>query len=229
MGQGPSRAGFERNERPFPPLVGVVGPIGAGKSTLATRLAEGLGFRLFAERVDENPFFQRFAADPSAWAFRSQLAFMLNAVADAIEGRKGDLGAVIERPVNEMHAIFVRDQLRSGMISDEEEMLLRQVVEIGGEVSGTPDLLVAVSAPPTVLHDRIESRGRPGEENYSRQYIERLVHTYGEWLDAWDGPVIRVDTETRDFRRNDANLSELIKKVTTTLRLGTRPNPRLPA
>lgn len=225
MGQDPFSAGFGRNERPIPPLVGVIGPIGAGKSTLAAGLAEGLGFRLFAERVEDNPFFQRFASDPPVWTFRSQLAFMLNAVEDAIEARKGDRGAVIERPVDEMHTIFVRDQLRSGMIDEEEEMLLRKVVEIGREVNGAPDLLIAVSAPPDVLHRRIGSRSRPGEENYSLQYIERLAHSYSEWLDAWDGPLIRVDTEAHDFRHGDANLGGLITEVRTTL----RPGAGLPA
>ena len=68
---------------------------GAGKSTLAAGLAKSLGFRLFAERVDDNPFFTRFAADPPTWVFRSQLAFMVNAVSDAIEARRsGD--AVID-------------------------------------------------------------------------------------------------------------------------------------
>jgi deoxyadenosine/deoxycytidine kinase len=207
MDNGPRAAAIERNERQIQPefelrrptLVGVVGPIGAGKSTLATGVAKSLGFRLFPERVDDNPFFTRFAADPSTWTFRSQLAFMLNAVTDAMEARRSG-GAVIERPIHEMHAIFVRDQLRNGLITEEEELLLRQLVDIGDRAGGRPDLLVAVVASPGVLYERIAGRARPGEEHYSLEYIERLAGSYDKWLDAWPGCLIRVNSEVRDVR-----------------------------
>ncbi|HKT83199.1 MAG TPA: deoxynucleoside kinase [Solirubrobacterales bacterium] len=207
MRSEPEAAAIERNERRIQAdseprqsiVVGVVGPIGAGKSTLASGLAESLGFRLFTERVEDNPFFTRFAADPPTWVFRSQLAFMLNAVADAVEARRSG-GAVIERPVHEMHAIFVRDQLRNRLITEQEELLLRQLVEIGDRAGGRPDLLVAVAASPEVLYERITNRARPGEEHYSREYIERLARSYDDWLRAWPSSLIEIDSETRDIR-----------------------------
>jgi deoxyguanosine kinase len=199
-----------------PPLIGVVGPIGAGKSTLAAGLAEGLGFRLFTERVEDNPFFARFAADQATWAFRSQLAFMLNAVADAMEARRGGPGAVIERPVHEMHAIFVCDQLCNRMIDEEEEMLLRKVVEIGDQAEGRPDLLVLVTASPEVLYERIGNRARPGEEHYSLDYIERLAQAYDDWLDRWSQPLIRVESGSRDLREA-AEIGDLVSEVKAAL------------
>lgn len=212
---------IHRNERqiqpehgPRPPsLVGVVGPIGAGKSTLAASLASVLAFRLFVERVDDNPFFTRFAGDPPAWAFRSQLAFMMNAVSDAIEARRsGD--AVIERPVQEMYGIFVRDQMRNGLISEEEGDLLRQLVEIGDRAGARPDLLISVTAPPDLLYERIASRARPGEEHYSLEYIERLTGSYDSWLNACPVPLIRVDSGIRDVRDQQTvqDLSALVLK-----------------
>jgi deoxyadenosine/deoxycytidine kinase len=188
----------ETGRRP-PSLVGVVGPIGAGKSTLAAGLAAALGFQLFVERVDDNPFFTRFAGDPPTWVFRSQLAFMMNAVSDAIEARhRGD--AVIERPVQEMYGIFVRDQMRNKLISEEEEALLRQLVEIGDRAGARPDLLIAVTAPPDLLYGRISSRARPGEEHYSLEYIERLAGSYDSWLSSCPVPFIGIDSGTRDIR-----------------------------
>src|SRR4051794_25297576 len=145
-----------------PVLIGVVGNTGSGKSLAADILAKGLGFRHFPERVDDNAFFTRFMVDPGAWAFRSQMAFMLGAVRDAAEARTSPRGAVIERPVEEMHGIFVLDQLRNGMLCADEAALLESVVGLGERLGGVPDLLVALTAPTTTLLQRIRSRGREG-------------------------------------------------------------------
>ena len=99
-----------------------------------------------------------------------------------------------------MHSIFVHDQLRNELITEEEELFLGRLVEIGNRAGGRPDLLVAVTASPDLLYERIANRARPGEEHYSREYVERLARSYDDWLGTHPTSLILVDSGARDIR-----------------------------
>ena len=54
----------------------VEGPIGAGKTSLARRLAERLQSETLFEQAEHNPFLSRFYQDPERWAMATQLSFL---------------------------------------------------------------------------------------------------------------------------------------------------------
>lgn len=54
-------------------LVIVEGNISAGKSTLCRDLATLLGYALFLEPTQSNPFLASFYKDPPRWALRMQI------------------------------------------------------------------------------------------------------------------------------------------------------------
>ena len=54
-------------------LVIVEGNIGVGKSTLARKMAKELGCTLFMEPTVENPYLEKFYADPHKYALKLQL------------------------------------------------------------------------------------------------------------------------------------------------------------
>ena len=58
----------------------VEGPIGAGKTSLARRLAEHFGKDLLLEQPDANPFLPRFYEDPKRHALATQLFFLFQRI-----------------------------------------------------------------------------------------------------------------------------------------------------
>ena len=189
---------------PHVPLVAVCGPIASGKSTLIESLADALNFRAWPERVQDNPFFERYCASPTEWALRSQLAFMLGAVEDAVAARRHPPGGVIERPVQEMFGVFVEDMYARGVLEADERNVLRRLTRLGESLAGPPDVLVVLRAHPEELLTRVHARARPGEKAYDLAFFRSLQSSYADWASRWNqSPVIHVDAARRDLRRAD--------------------------
>ena len=60
--------------------IAIEGPIGVGKTSLARRLAESLNGELLLEQPADNPFLERFYADPRGAALPTQLFFLFQRV-----------------------------------------------------------------------------------------------------------------------------------------------------
>ena len=60
----------------LPRFIAVEGPIGAGKTSLAKRLAMTFGYDLLLEQAEENPFLTRFYQDPARYALQTELFFL---------------------------------------------------------------------------------------------------------------------------------------------------------
>ena len=54
----------------------IEGNIGAGKSTLARRIADQFNARLVLERFADNPFLPKFYKDPGKYSFPLELSFL---------------------------------------------------------------------------------------------------------------------------------------------------------
>lgn len=182
-------------------LVGVCGPVGAGKSTVAGRLALALGFSHWPERVSDNPFFRPYTQSPAKWAFLSQLAFVLGSVQDAAAARRRPPGGVLERPTEEMVGVFAPYLRTRGLLDDHDCHSLQRVGELGEELAGLPDVLVVLHGKPEVLLSRIRERARPGEEMYDLAELRSIDDAYSQWRPTLAGrAVIDIDVEAQDLR-----------------------------
>jgi deoxyadenosine/deoxycytidine kinase len=183
--------------------VALAGNIGAGKSGLCTALAEQVGARADLEDVDTNPYFDAFYADPSRWAFSSQLAFAAEAAARHIRAQDG-LPVIMDRTIHESVGVFGRMLAARGELDQDQMDLLDRIVGAVTDLPRQPQALIHLTAPIDVLLDRIDRRHRPAEVNIGPSYLEELQDRYTEFVAAWDlSPVVTVDTSTRDLRRQE--------------------------
>ena len=100
-------------------FIGIAGMIGAGKSTLATRLGELLDLPVYYEPVDDNEYLADFYRDTATYAFATQI-YLLNRrfqQHQEIIWRGG--GGVQDRTIYE-DAVFAKMLVKLGLMEDRD-------------------------------------------------------------------------------------------------------------
>ena len=188
----------------------VEGPIGVGKTSLATRLSESFGGDLILEQAEENPFLERFYRDNQG-ALPTQLFFLFQR-ARQLEGlRQDDLFA----PVRVADYLLEKDRLFAQLNLDPQELnLYEEVAKTLNLDPPKPDLVIYLQAPVDVLLDRLHSRARSIEQAVDPEYLERLGEAYARFFyDFEDAPLLIVNAATFDPVHRQADFDELLAAV----------------
>lgn len=191
--------------------IAIEGPIGAGKTSLAKRLAAALEFELVLEHAEENPFLERFYRDPPAHALPTQLHFLFQRARQAQEMRQADLFAAgrIADFLLEKDRIFARLNL-----PDEEYRLYEQVYQGLALDAPQPDLVVYLQAPVEVLIERVQRRGVGYEQCMRPDYLRRLSEAYMDFFHRYDaGPLLIVNAAAIDPIHRDADFKDLFERI----------------
>jgi len=194
--------------------IAIEGPIGAGKTTLARRLAECLQADVLLEAPFDNPFLARFYENQRAWALSAQLSFLLQRAEQMSELRQADMF----RRVRVADFMLDKDRLFAIMNLDEDELDLYQQVytRVIDEVP-RPDLVIYLQAPVPVLLKRIAVRGIPFEQGMAPEYLERLVEAYSRFFSdeavAAFPRVLVVNAVDADFLNRDDHFTQLVDRL----------------
>src|SRR5262245_35566982 len=124
--------------------IAIEGPIGAGKTGLARRLAEYSGAELVLEQPQDNPFLARFYQEPARWALATQLFFLFQRVNQLAGLKQLDLFA---RPTV-ADFLFDKDPLFARVnLSDDELALYQRIYDHLSPQVAVPDLVIGLQAP----------------------------------------------------------------------------------
>lgn len=199
------------NRQSSPRFIAVEGPIGAGKTSLAKRLAESLSAELILEEAAENPFLERFYRDGQPAALPAQMFFLFSRARQIETLRQPDLFA----SVRVADYVFGKDQLFAELnLSSDEMALYRQVVESLKVDAPVPDLVIYLQASVDSLLHRIARRGIGYERAINRRYLERLTDAYARYFhDYDDGPLLIVNASQIDPVHNDADYQNLFRQI----------------
>jgi deoxyadenosine/deoxycytidine kinase len=183
-------------------LVGVSGPIAAGKSTLARGLAAQLGFAPVLEAPDRNPYLALYYREPAVWALRNYLFFFEQSLTDQVYARKTSTGVVQERLPQEHLEVFGREFHARGFLGDDDLALVERLSSTALSLVAPPSLLLHLDVPPDAAFERLRARSREAEASVSADYLEALGARYETFLANWTmSPLIRLDTAEVDLRR----------------------------
>jgi deoxyguanosine kinase len=194
-----------------PRYIAVEGPIGAGKTTLASLLVERLGGRLVAEPVEENPFLAGFYEDRRKHAFQTQLFFLLSRFQQQQTLFQQDLF----NQVAVADYLFAKDRIFAALNLDANELVLyEQIYALLGGRTVKPDLVVYLQARQDVLLARIRRRGRDFERRLDPDYLAALSEAYNDFFFHYDeAPLLVVNTSDIDLAGSSADADALVAVV----------------
>jgi len=191
--------------------IAIEGVIGAGKTTLAQKLAERLGGRLLLERFEENPFLPKFYEDPEHYAFQTQIFFLLSRYKQQQDLFQADLfhDFVIT------DYIFDKDKIFAYLTLADEELKLYETLLTAIEKNiPTPDLVIYLQCSVDRLMSNIRSRGRKMEENMSDEYIRDLNEAYNYFFFRYKGsPLLIVKATEIDFVNKEGDFEDLLQQI----------------
>lgn len=194
-----------------PRFIVVEGPIGVGKTSLARRLAESLAGELILEQAEENPFLERFYKNRRNAALPAQLFFLLQRARQLEQLRERDMFS----PVRIADFLLQKDELFAGLNLDPNELgLYKQVAESLELDPPTPDLVVYLQAPASVLMRRVAMRGIAYEQLIDQEYLERLGDAYARFFYDFDeAPLLIVNAASIDPIHRESDYLELLQTI----------------
>ncbi len=178
--------------------IAVEGNIGAGKTTLATRIAQKYNGKLILEQFEDNPFLAKFYEDQEKYAFPLELSFL----AERYQQLKKELAnqelfsdfTISDYFLNKS-LIFARKTL-----NDDEYQLFITLFNIMNAHLPRPDILVHLFVGVKKLQHNIRNRGREYEQRIPDEYLEKIQDSYFNYLKQQPSlRILLLDINTLDF------------------------------
>jgi deoxyguanosine kinase len=189
----------------------VEGPIGAGKTSLARRLASRLAADVLLEQPAENPFIARFYQDMARYALPTQLFFLFQRARMIEPLKQPDL---FSRPTV---ADFLLDKdllFARVTLSGDEFALYQKIYESLRPQAPAPELVVYLQASPAILAERVKRRAAGFERGISEEYLALLVESYSRFFYHYtSSPVLIVNSDNLNFVERDADFELLVSRI----------------
>lgn len=175
------------------PLICFEGPIGAGKTTLASLLGGHTGYEVILERFNENDYLADFYSDQLRWALPMQLWFLADR-----HRQFAELAGTRTKPIIADYSPLKNDVFASLLLSGRDWRLYQSLSSSLSRVHEAPRTIVYLDARDDVLLNRIAKRSRPYEAHIDANYLQGIRQSYQQLLKP-DSSVRLVTFDTSEL------------------------------
>ena len=160
--------------------IAIEGNIGAGKTTLATKIANDCNAKLVLERFADNPFLPKFYKDQSRYAFPLEMSFL----ADRYQQLSDDLAQfdLFKDFVIADYHIFKSLIFAKVTLQEDEFRLYKTMFDIIHKEMPKPDLYVYLYQNTNQLLANIKKRGRSYEQEIQAEYLDKFNRGYLDYI-----------------------------------------------
>jgi 2-amino-4-hydroxy-6-hydroxymethyldihydropteridine diphosphokinase len=188
------------------------GNIGAGKTTLTTKIAEDFNAKTVLERFADNPFLPKFYEDQNRYAFPLEMSFL----ADRYKQLSDDLAQfdLFKDFIVADYHIFKSLIFAKVTLQEDEFRLYKTMFDIVYREMPKPDLYVYLYQNTERLLENIKKRGRSYEQNIPADYLGKINSGYLDYIKSQtDLNILIIDVSDRDFVKNQEDYLYILNEI----------------
>ncbi|MAK34909.1 MAG: hypothetical protein CMC15_01875 [Flavobacteriaceae bacterium] len=192
--------------------IAIEGNIGAGKTSLASKMAEDFNAKLILERFKDNPFLPKFYEDQHRYAFPLEMSFLADRYQQLLEDiAQFDLfkDCVIADYDAYKSLIFAKVTL-----AEEEFNLYKKLFHLMHKELPKPDVYVYLYQNTERLLENIKKRGRSFEKGIAPEYLQQINDGYFDYIKTMPQERVKIiDISEIDFVKNRGDYLKLLKQI----------------
>ena len=190
----------------------IEGNIGAGKTSLATKISEDFNASLVLEGFADNPFLPKFYEEPARYAFSLEMSFLAERYRQLTDDL-AQLNLFSDFVVADYHS-FKSLIFSKVTLGEDEYRLYRRLFDILYKEIPRPGLYVYLYQDSETLLQNIKKRGRSYEQDISAQYLEDINRGYLDYMRSTAGlNVLIIDVTGRDFVNNQEDYIWILEQL----------------
>ncbi|MCD5325598.1 MULTISPECIES: deoxynucleoside kinase [Pontibacillus] len=201
---------------PHDAVITIAGTVGVGKSTMTNALARALNFRTSFEKVDTNPYLDKFYNDFERWSFHLQIYFLAERFKEQKKIFEYGGGFIQDRSIYEDTGIFAKMHYEKGTMNEVDYNTYTNLFDamVMTPYFPHPDLLIYLEGSFDDVVSRIKERGRPMEQQTPVEYWEEMFGRYENWIDDFNAcPVLRLNIADYDVVNDENSIEPILEKI----------------
>jgi len=193
-------------------FIAIEGNIGAGKTSLATMIAEEFNAKLILEQFEDNAFLPKFYKDQEKYAFPLEMSFL----ASRFQQLTDQLGTQDLFKSFTISDYFIVKSLifAQKTLPPAELALYVRFFNIINHQLPKPDLFVFLYVNTPKLQQNIKLRGRSYEQEIKDDYLDKIQEGYIDFIKQQPNlTTLILDTNQIDFVRNRTDYNSIIEVI----------------
>lgn len=212
-----------REKYDIPPhtVITIAGTVGVGKSTMTNALATALNFRTSFEKVDTNPYLDKFYDDFEKWSFHLQVYFLAERFKEQKRIFEYGGGFIQDRSIYEDTGIFAKMHYDKGTMSPTDYETYTSLFDamVMTPYFPHPDLVVYLEGSIDDVIGRIQERGRAMEQQTPNDYWIEMHERYEKWINNFNAcPVLRLNINDYDILKNPDEVESIVGRISHMLK-----------